>query len=262
MDPNPNKCYHTHSFDSRENMEIYFSDRTDLGLGEDSLKFPLENLSKAFKDGNINGDILIDISPSAMVHHLFAACEFFKHIIVLKMRDRCILELKRWVDSRTGAFNWTHAVKMHADIGECSDSLQDNQGKVRSALQHVVKYNIEKENMTEPIVLPLGDCVISTWLLDIICQNGDDYVKYLRKFSKLLKSGGHLILIGVLDATYFIVGKDKFNYFTYNEDFARKAVVEAGFVIDRCEVKKRTFVCDLIDHKAVIFIAAHKEKSE
>ncbi|XP_077105847.1 indolethylamine N-methyltransferase-like [Ranitomeya variabilis] len=262
MDCCPNKCYNEHSFDSRENLENYFSDKPNMVLGEDSLKFPLENLSKTFKEGNIYGDILIDISPSAMIHHLFPACEFFKYIIVLKMRDRCILELKRWVDSRTGAFNWSHAAKMQADIGESSDPLQDKEVKVRSALQHVVKYNLEKENITDPIVLPLGDCIISTWLLDVICQNGDDYVRYLKKFSKLLKPEGHLILLGVLDATYFTVGKDKFQYFTYNEDFARKAVVEAGFLIDRCVVKKRTAVCDLIDHKAVIFIAAHKAKSE
>ncbi|XP_073513298.1 indolethylamine N-methyltransferase-like [Phyllobates terribilis] len=262
MDSCPSKCYHVDSFDSRQNLETYFSNKPDMVLAEDSLKFPLENLFKTFKEGHINGDILIDISPSAMIHHLFAACEFFKHIIVLKSRDRCILELKRWADERTGAFDWSHATKLHADIGKSSDLSQDNEGKVRCCLQHVVKCNIEKENITDPIILPLGDCIISTWLLDIICQNGDDYVRYLQKFSRLLKPEGHLILLGVLDATYFTVGKDKFQYFTYDEDFARKSVVEAGFVIDRCVVKKRTVVCDLIDHKAVIFIAAHKAKSE
>ncbi|XP_073441736.1 nicotinamide N-methyltransferase-like [Dendrobates tinctorius] len=195
-----------------------------------------------------------------MVHHLFAACDFFKHIIVLKMRDRCIIELKRWVDSRTGAFDWSHINKLHADTEESSDLLQDKEGKVRSALQHIVKCDLEKENMMDPIVLPPADCIISAWLLDLTCQDQNDYMRYLRKFSRLLKPGGYIILIGCLHMTYFTVGKQKFHALYYDEDFARKALAGEGFIIDRCKVKKRTDVNDLIDYKAVIFIAAHKEK--
>ncbi|XP_071969410.1 nicotinamide N-methyltransferase-like isoform X2 [Engystomops pustulosus] len=214
----------------------------------------------ALGQGHIKGDILIDLSKGSLIHHLYAACEFFKHIIVLKIKDRCIMELKRWVDRRTGAFDWCHAAQLHVDLEGKSDQLEDKEGKVRSALQHVVKCDLQKENMTEPIDLPLADCIISVVLLDYISKDQDDYIRYLRKFSKLLKPGGHLILIGVLDATYLTVGKDKFHVFNYNEEFVRKALVGEGFVIDRWEVKKRTNVSDLIDYKALIFIAAHKEK--
>ncbi|XP_044133522.1 nicotinamide N-methyltransferase-like [Bufo gargarizans] len=209
---------------------------------------------------HIKGDIVIDLSIGSMVHHLYSACEFFKYIIVLKNRDRCIMELKRWVDSRTGAFDWGHAAKRHVDIEEKSDQLQDKEEKVRSALQHVVKCNLEKENITDPIVLPLADCIISAWLLDVISRDQDDYIRYLRKFSGMLKLGGHLILIGDLDLTYFTVGGEKLHGFRYDEEFARKALEGEGFVIDSCEVKKRTSVSDLLDYTAIIFIVAHKQK--
>ncbi|KAG8539340.1 hypothetical protein GDO81_021046, partial [Engystomops pustulosus] len=209
--------------------------------------------------GHIKGDILIDLSISSMIHHLYAACEFFKHIIVLKVNDRCILELKRWVDTRTGAFHWGHVTKLHAEIDEKSYEFQDKEGKVRSAMQHVVKCNLEKENMTEPIDLPPADCIISAWLLDVICKDKDDYIKYLRKFLKLLKPGGHLILVGSLEVTYFKIHKEKFHCFTYDEKFVREVLVGEGFKIDNCNVSRRTVESDLIDHKGVIFIAAHKE---
>ncbi|XP_056397737.1 nicotinamide N-methyltransferase-like [Hyla sarda] len=217
-------------------------------------------LWKHFSAGHINGDVLIDLSGGSFIHHLYSACEFFQHIIVLKVSDRCIMELKRWLDSRTGAFDWGHAIKLHADIEGSSDQFQDKEGKVRSTIPHVMKCDLEKENMTDPIDLPPADCIISVALLDAICKDQDDYRRYLRKFSRMLKPGGHLILAGALDMTYYIVGKDKFHALTYDEGFVRKALVGEGFVIDYCKVKKRTNVSDLMDYKAMIFIAAHKDK--
>ncbi|XP_056400836.1 indolethylamine N-methyltransferase-like [Hyla sarda] len=236
------------------------SDKSHVVFGDDLLKFPIESLAKTFTQGHINGDVLVDLSVSSFVHHLYSACEFFQHIIVLKASDRCIMELKRWLDTRTGAFDWGHATKLHGEIQGNSNQFQDTEGKVRSAIPHVMKCDLEKENMTDPIVLPPVDCIISAVLLDSICKDQDDYIRYLRNFSKLLKPGGHLMLIGALDMTYYTVGKDKIHAFPYDEDFARKALVGEGFVIDYCNVKKRTNVSDLIDYKSVIFIAAHKEK--
>ncbi|KAG8578127.1 hypothetical protein GDO81_010395 [Engystomops pustulosus] len=209
---------------------------------------------------HIKGDILIDLSISSMIHHLYSACELFKHIIVLKVNDRCIMELKRWVDTRTGAFDWRHAAQLYVDKEGNSDDIQCKEGKVRSALQHVVKFDPEKENMTEPIDLPPADCIISAWLLEIISKDKQDYIRYLRKFSKLLKPGGHLILVGSLEATYFKIGKEKFHFLTCDEEFVRGVLVGEGFKIDHCNVFKRTVESDLADHKYVIFIAAHREE--
>ncbi|XP_075696800.1 nicotinamide N-methyltransferase-like [Rhinoderma darwinii] len=260
MDSSPHKLYHVHGFDSRKYLEHYFSDKPDMVFGEDSLKFVIENLRQVFAVGHISGDILIDLSIGSLVHHLYSACEFFENIIVLKVNNRCIMELKRWVDERTGAFYWGHTSTLLQEKEENSNQFEDKEGKVRSAIQHVVKYDLEKENMTEPLVLPPADCVISAWLLDYISKDQDDYIRYLRKFSGLLKPGGHLIIIGSLDKTYCTVGKDKFHAFSYNEDFVRKVLVGEGFIIDYCNTKERTAVSDLTDYKAMIFIAAHKEK--
>ncbi|XP_075184436.1 nicotinamide N-methyltransferase-like [Anomaloglossus baeobatrachus] len=195
-----------------------------------------------------------------MVHHLYAACEFFKHLIVMKVSDRCIMELKRWVDERTGAFDWGRAAKLHVDIEGKSDQLEEKEKKVRSALHHVVKCDLKKENMMDPIVLPPADCVISFWLLDAISKDQDDYRRHLRKFSKLLKPGGHIILVGDLDATYYTVGKHKFHILTYDENFVRKALAEESFIIDCYKTKKRIIVDDLCDCKVLFFVVAHKEK--
>ncbi|XP_075696805.1 nicotinamide N-methyltransferase-like [Rhinoderma darwinii] len=260
MDSSPHKLYHVHGFDSRQFLEDYFSGDSDMGFGDDVLKFPIENLREVFTVGHIHGEILIDLSLGSFIHHLYSACEFFKNIMVLKVSNRCIMELKRWVDERTGAFYWGHTSKHLQEKEENSDQFEDKEGKLRSAIQHIVKYDPEKENMTEPLVLPPADCVITTWLLDAISKDQDDYIRYLRKFSRLLKPGGRLIIFGVIDSTYFKVGKEKFHVFTYDEDFLRKAVVGEGFIIDVCKVRKRTALSNINDYKSIIFIVARKEK--
>ncbi|KAG8568495.1 hypothetical protein GDO81_014023 [Engystomops pustulosus] len=259
MDPATYKLYHVHCFDSRQHLEHYMSGNAKSPFGEDFLIFPIEKLTNTFSLGHIKGDILIDLSIGPIIHHLYSACEFFKHIIVLKVRDRCMMELKRWVDTRTGAFYWGHAAELQAEIEGKSDQLEDKEGKVRSALQHVVKCNLEKENMTEPIDLPPADCIISSWLLDVISKDRDDYVRYLRKFLRLLKPGGHLILLGLVEGTYYTVGEHKFHVFKYDENVAKEVLVGEGFTIDFCEVKKRTVESDLTDYKGFFFIVAHKE---
>ncbi|XP_073441185.1 indolethylamine N-methyltransferase-like [Dendrobates tinctorius] len=260
MDSSNYKIYHEDGFDARQNLETYFSDKPEMIFGDDSIIFPLENLTKTFAEGHIKGDILIEFSVSSTIHNLYAVCEFFKHIIVLKANDRCIMELKRWMHERTGAFEWDHAAKHHADIEGKSDQFQDKDGNVRTALRHVVKCDFEKENIVEPIDLPPADCIIIACFLEFISKNQDELKNYLRKISKLLKPGGHLIFIAALDATYITIGKDKFHMLKYDEDFARKVLVEDGFAIDTCKVKKRTAVSDLTDYKNVLFILAHKEK--
>ncbi|XP_056398439.1 indolethylamine N-methyltransferase-like [Hyla sarda] len=260
MDSSTHKIYHIHGFDSRQHLEHYFSDNPDMVFEDDFLKFPIENLTKAFKPGHIRGDVLIDLSISSMIHHLYAPSEFFKHIIILKVRDRCILELKRWLNTRTGAFEWGHATKIHVDLEGKSIELQDKEAKVREAAQHVAKCDLDKENIMDPVVLPPADCIISAWLLDVISKDKDEYIRYLRKISQLLKPGGHLILVGVLYMTFYTVGKDKLHALKYDEDFARKALIGEGFIIDICVSKKATGISPLVDHKAVLFISAHKEK--
>ncbi|XP_073441726.1 nicotinamide N-methyltransferase-like [Dendrobates tinctorius] len=205
MDSSNYMFYHVDGIDSRAGLEKYFSDKEDMVFREDSLIFPTENIVKTFTESHVKGEVLIDLSVGSLVHHLFTACKFFKPIIVLKMRDRCIMELKRWVDSRTGAFDWGHATKLHVGQKGSTDLLQDKEGNVKSALQHIVKCDLEKENIMEPIVIPPGDCIISAWLLDPICKDQNDYMGYPRRFLGLLKPEGHNILFGGLYVTYYTI---------------------------------------------------------
>ncbi|XP_063798011.1 indolethylamine N-methyltransferase-like [Pseudophryne corroboree] len=181
------------------------------------------------------------------------------------------MELNRWLDKRTGAFQWGHAIAYAAALeGKCagpdffgnhrilSGQYDDKVLKVKTGITEIIQCDLKKENLTDPVVLPLADCLITAWLLEIISKDKDEFKSNLKKFLKLLKPGGSVILIGIINATYYTAGRERLYVLTYDENFLKNVLIGEGFIIDHCDILNRTSVSDLIDYKAISFISAHK----
>ncbi|XP_063798050.1 nicotinamide N-methyltransferase-like [Pseudophryne corroboree] len=259
MDSSTHKFYPEHGFDSREHLETYFSNKPDMAFGDDTMIFPMEFLQRVFSEGHIKGDLLIDISIGSFIHHLYTASGYFKEILVLKCSEQCITELNKWINTHTGAFDWSHVMEYIKCTEGNSDQCQDKDMTLKTTIAKIMKCDIDNENLTDPEVLPPAGCVISAWMLEFISKDQEDYINNFRKFVKLLKPEGHMILIGALNTTYAIIGQDKIHVFRYDEKFARKVLTDEGFVIDHCAVHKKTTDSDLTDYEAAMFIAAHRE---
>ncbi|XP_075047541.1 nicotinamide N-methyltransferase-like [Mixophyes fleayi] len=260
MDCSSHRCYHEDKFDSRDFLDTYFSSKTEKDFADESVKFPMEALHRFFNAVQIKGEILIDITTGPVVHHLYSACEFFKKIYLLRFNEECIIELNRWLNTRTGAFEWNHATEYAANLEGNSDQCEDKDMRLKTAITKIVKCDMEKKNLTDSVVLPQADCVISATILEASSKDQDDYIRSLRKIIALLKPCGCLILVGILNATYYVNGKDRFNLFKYDENFLRNVLAGEGFIIDHCDVLRRKAVSDLTDYDSIIVIAAHREK--
>ncbi|XP_018427988.1 PREDICTED: nicotinamide N-methyltransferase-like [Nanorana parkeri] len=210
--------------------------------------------------GQIAGKFLIDISIGSLIHHLYSACNVFKNMVVLKVRDTCIMELSRWLRDLTGAYDWEHTSAAVAELEGTKDQLQRKEMQLKSSIKQILKCDFEQENITSPVALPLADCIVSAWMLDVISKNEDEYMRNLEKMIKLLRPGGKLLLLGSLDATYYVVGGERFHCLKCDEDFVKNALGKLGLVIDYCAVQSRGNVSDLTDYRAAIFIVACKEE--
>ncbi|XP_072281434.1 nicotinamide N-methyltransferase-like [Pyxicephalus adspersus] len=259
MDSMPKKFYPIHEFDARRGFDQYFSDEQKLNFIDDSLKFPMMNLHYVFSKGYIHGNLLLDFSKGFYIHHLYSASMIFKDIILMKFNKTCAMEACKWLSDSTGAFDWIHTKTAIAELEEKSVQKPDKELNLKASIKQIVMCSLEKENLTDPLVLPLSDCIISVWLLDIISKDQEEYMRNLEKISNLLNIGGHLIIIGALNMTYFTAGECFFAC-KYDESFVRSALRKFGFVIDYCVVQKRRNVSDLSDYTHVIFITAQKEK--
>nr|DBA16588.1 TPA: hypothetical protein GDO54_003967 [Pyxicephalus adspersus] len=207
---------------------------------------------------HIQGGLLIDFSIGSLIHQLYPICDFFKDIILLRLHERCIMEINKWLDTRTGAFDWLHTSTIVTELQRRREKGEEKEAKMKKKIKHVMRSDLEEENPVHPLVVPQADCLVTVSLLDLISKDQDDFIRNLRKILRFLKPGGHLILLGVLNATYFRIGEDRYYIFSYDEVFIRKVLHGEGFIIDQCEIF-RTADSDLMDYRAVIVLIAHRQ---
>ncbi|XP_077334688.1 nicotinamide N-methyltransferase-like [Lithobates pipiens] len=261
MDPAPHKFYHIHGFHSRSFLDSYGSSKPEMAFNFECLKYPIKKFYDTFSSGEFKGDVLIDVTIGPFIQHLFVALEYFRDIILLKPSDHCIVEVKKWTDSRTGAFDWSHCSTLATEMEGNRVGHEHKEIKLREAITHVVKFNLNKENLTDPIKLPQADCLVFWSTLDCISKDLEDYVRNFKRFSKLLKPGGRLILYGSLNSTFLIVGGEKFHMVKLNENDLRSMLINEGFVITHFEVTQKLAVTDLIDFDSIVFCTAYKEQA-
>ncbi|XP_056400407.1 nicotinamide N-methyltransferase-like isoform X2 [Hyla sarda] len=209
------------------------------------------------RGGHIKGNILADLSMGPVIHHLYSFCGLFNDIIVMRLTERCIMELNKWRHNRTGAYDWSHATNHITQLeGKCDE---EKELTLKTTIKQVVRCNLEKENLIHPLDLPQADCLISAWLLECVSKDKEEYIKNLKKVVKFLKPGGHLILLGALNGTYYTVGEETFHLLTYDEIFAKETLTGEGFTIDDCEVLPRTAESDMTDYTSTMILIAHKD---
>ncbi|XP_077312257.1 nicotinamide N-methyltransferase-like [Lithobates pipiens] len=260
MDCSTHKLYHVDGMHSRNHLDSYFSSKEDMVFGDDSLTFPMANLHYCLISDHIRGKLLIDASLGSIIHHLCSVSKFFKEIAVLKCNEHCIMEVSKWIHSHTGAFDWKHASAFIAGLEGKRDQHEDIEMRLKSSIKQVLKCNFEEENITSPVVLPLADCVVSCFLLDVISKNEEEYIKNMEKIIKLLKPGGHLLLLSLINKTYMTVGGERFHVLKYDESHVKNTLNKLGLVIDYYAWQRRRNVSDLTNYTAVMFVAAHKEE--
>ncbi|XP_073459290.1 indolethylamine N-methyltransferase-like [Aquarana catesbeiana] len=260
MEPSSHKLYHVHGFHSRDFLDTYCSGKAEMAFAYDGIRYPMEKFHNAFCSGDFKGDVLIDISIGPIIHHLFSAQKYFRDIILLKPTEHCIIEVKKWVNSRTGAFDWSHASTFATEMAGNSERCEEKEVGLRAAITHVVKFDLNLENLTDPIVLPQADCLAMGCIPEFISKDLDDFVNNFMRFSKLLKPGGHLLYYGGLNGTFYMVGGERFHTVKYNESNLRSILSNEGFVITHLEVSQRKAESDLCDFDSLVFCTAYKQQ--
>ncbi|MEE6483389.1 hypothetical protein FKM82_013533 [Ascaphus truei] len=259
MDSSLHKHYHDEEFDPRRFIDTYCYNGTNDMFAE-TILYPIKQLFKCFSSGRVRGETLLDVTSGPLAFHLLTACDFFKEINVIEFTDANIREFEMWKNKEPGAADWSHTAKIVCDLEGKSEEWPGKEDKARRAVKRIVKCDLTKDNPLEPVVLPQMDCLICMYVLLVVSKDHQAYCSNLKKLASMLKIGGHMLLVGTYNQSFYTIGEHKFFCLSCDEEFVREAICDAGFIIEISETLPNKSTRDLTDMKHVFFIAARKER--
>ncbi|XP_060106505.1 nicotinamide N-methyltransferase-like [Heteronotia binoei] len=252
------KDHYAQHFDPKEHLETYHSFDPESEHKSPVFAFGLKTLHKAFHSGGLKGDTLIDIGSGASIYQLLSACESFREIIATDYSDQSREEMQRWLRKEPGAFDWSPVAKYVCELEGDRERWAQKEEKVRKTIKQFLKCDVTQPNPLAPLSLPLADCLLSTLCLEAACKDLPTYRSALKNISSLVKPGGHLVLMVILEETYYMVGQHKFSCLYLDQESVEEAVKEAGFDIEWLEATKLSLPKALHDGKGSCVLVARK----
>ncbi|KAG8429639.1 hypothetical protein GDO86_019636 [Hymenochirus boettgeri] len=241
------KHYHDNVYDASSHFETYTG--ANKAFNEDVMEDIMEAVYKVLSSGSVKGDSLIDISVGLMMFPLFVAADHFKNITMIESSDSSIESMEKWVNKDPSAVDKRHIAEFACSLKGQSAGQEEQEDKVRNAIKHIVKWDIQDDKPMDSVVCSQADCLFSFAYLEVVCKDRNMYLKLLKQFCSLIKTGGHLILIAVIDLSYYIIGEHKFFTLKLDEEFVRKALIDSGFVIKSYSRIERKFKSPMTDYE-------------
>ncbi|XP_078540093.1 nicotinamide N-methyltransferase-like isoform X2 [Lissotriton helveticus] len=250
-------------FEPKEYMNTYYSGTAGAFSDDKYLKFMLANLHKTFSSGEVKGDLLIDIGAGPTIYQIISACECFTEIVATDLLEQNHQEIKRWLENKPGAFDWTLAGKMVCEMEGDRGKWPEKEKKIRATVKQVIKCDVLESKPLEPITLPQADCLLSLLCLEAACQDMASFDRALKNISSLLKIGGHLVLGGVLGCVAWMSGEKEFPSLCLDEDLLRNSLAKNGYVVRELELEPVSGKCNksICIYDANFFIVAQKLKA-
>ncbi|OCT66971.1 nicotinamide N-methyltransferase [Xenopus laevis] len=253
------KGYHDEEFNPCHLFDTYGGIDKTISK-EELVENPLKFFYNIFSSGCVKGDMLFDISVGSSVYSNFVAVDYFKNIILLESSDCCINAKEKWIRNEPGAVEHSHVAEFVCFLKGQSTEWKEHEEKTRRAIKQVVKWDITKENPLGAVVLPQADCLTSWYYLEAVSKDQYMYINLLKKFSSLLKIGGHLFLFAAINVSYYTIGQHKFAALKCDEEFIRKAITEAGFIIESSQTHKSNLKSQMIDYESVACFVCRKDR--
>ncbi|KAL3871348.1 hypothetical protein ACJMK2_039355 [Sinanodonta woodiana] len=144
-------------------------------------------------------------------------------------------------------------------------SVEKRQDELKRKIQNIVKCDVTQPNpvFSTPVDGVVFDAITSSLCLETASVTLDEYAKSVQNISSLLKPGGHLVLVGVLDETFYTVGEFRFKSTCIGKDQLQDIWQKEGFKIlslkdfnDTCFSLKRG--SDLSDFQNAFVMVAKK----
>ncbi|XP_005394372.1 PREDICTED: phenylethanolamine N-methyltransferase isoform X1 [Chinchilla lanigera] len=183
--------------------------------------------------GEVTGRTLIDIGSGPTVYQLLSACAHFEDITMTDFLDVNRRELGRWLREEPEAFDWS-AYSWHACLMEGrGESWQEKERQLRARVKRVLPIDVHQPQplgTASPAPLP-ADALVSAFCLEAVSPDLASFHRALGHVTTLLKPGGHLLLIGGLEESWYQAGEVRLGVVPVSAGMVREALVRGGYEV-------------------------------
>ncbi|KAJ8368553.1 hypothetical protein SKAU_G00085810 [Synaphobranchus kaupii] len=247
--------FYQRHFDNREYLRSFYRAPDDVS------SFMLRHLNETFSSGNIKGSRLIDIGSGPTIHGLISASKYFEEIMVSDFTDSNRREIEKWLNKEEGRFDWSPTIQFVCELESRSRSSEEVEQRLRQAVKQVLRCDVRQENPFHPLTVEPADCILSSLCLEAACKDLETYRRALQSIAALLKPGGVLVLIGVLNESFYIVGQQRFSCLVLSQSFIEETLRDLGFSIKQVNIlPSKESEKEIYDAEAFFYLVAQKTK--
>ena len=229
--------YKTH-FNPKEYLNRWYkTPESDIEEGY-FLSFYLTNFHKFWSSLGSNNLTMLEFGGGPCIHTLISACPFVREIVFAEFTEANRKEVEAWQKRESSSHDWSPIVNYVVQNleGKSEEEATTREEELRRKISRIVPCDIRQ---TKPLHLNESsttdqikfDIVSTTSCIAAAVETDSEYCKAVAKMSQLLKPGGQLVMAGIINDSFCMVGDQKFYGHSLNENLVRRALHDAGFVI-------------------------------
>ncbi|MEQ2165107.1 hypothetical protein GOODEAATRI_013622, partial [Goodea atripinnis] len=224
---------------------------------------------------DVSGELLVDIGSGPTLYQVMSGCEVFNKLILTDFLEVNRQELRCWLQNEGGcSLDWTpyleHVCKLEGKRYERNiatnqpSAWKEKAGRLRHVISDILPVDVHCSQPLAPETLPLAgaDCLVSCFCLESVSPDLPAFTRALGHIGKLLRPGGHLLLIGALGESYYFGGPGvRIPVVPLNEAQVCDSLKESGYTLIRLEVYTlpQDMQVGVDDVTGVFFAKAKKE---
>ncbi|XP_028745375.1 phenylethanolamine N-methyltransferase [Peromyscus leucopus] len=211
----------------------YAPPRGDLSSPDGVGPWKLRCMAQTFATGEVSGQALIDIGSGPTIYQLLSACAHFEDITMTDFLEVNRQELGLWLREDPGAFDWS-VYSQHACLIEGKgESWQEKERQLRARVKRVLPIDVHQpQPLGTSSLAPLpADALVSAFCLEAVSPDLASFQRALHHITTLLRPGGHLLLIGALEESWYLAGEARLSVVPVSEEEVREALVLGGYEV-------------------------------
>ncbi|XP_012517249.1 PREDICTED: phenylethanolamine N-methyltransferase [Propithecus coquereli] len=211
----------------------YAPPRGDLSSPDGVGPWKLRCLAQTFATGEVSGCTLIDIGSGPTIYQLLSACAHFEDITMTDFLEVNRQELGLWLREEPGAFDWSTYSQHVCLIEGKGESWQEKERQLRARVKRVLPVDVHQlQPLGAGSQAPLpADALVSTFCLEAVSPDLASFQRALDNITTLLKPGGHLLLIGAVEESWYLAGEARLAVVPVRKEEVREALVNSGYEV-------------------------------